>query len=366
MRLRLAVLAACGLLALTGCVPISRSEGPAAPPAGWREILGSPLGPRTSALGLWTGREVLLIGGSDEPACPPNADCAPDPTPLSDGAAVDPGTGHWRRIADAPVPVLGGDGVVVGGTAYILTRSAGLLAYRVEQDRWQRLPIPFANAGGYRLAGAGDRLVAYAGTHEHGTAKDYWLGPSNTWQSLPAAPLGAGFDRTMVGAGRQLVLFDHELVPNPGAERPAVTRAAVYDWTTASWRRLPDSAMLSTYPWLFSDGSLINPMLGGADGGQVGNWGRTYPNGGTLDPVSARWSALPPAPPGTTGSAGVYDTTGAVYVDVTGAVLDADHGRWLTLPPPPGGDVLGRTIVAAGADLLVFGGGASDTWVWTP
>ncbi len=41
--------------------------------SGWRELPGSPLSPRVQALGLWTGEEALIIGGSDTP-CPPNAD----------------------------------------------------------------------------------------------------------------------------------------------------------------------------------------------------------------------------------------------------------------------------------------------------
>jgi hypothetical protein len=33
------------------------------------------------------------------------------------------------------------------------------------------------------------------------------------------------------------------------------------------------------------EGRLINPTLGDADGGEVGNWGRTYPYGGIFDPL---------------------------------------------------------------------------------
>jgi hypothetical protein len=40
-------------------------------------------------------------------------------------------------------------------------------------------------------------------------------------------------------------------------------------------RRLPDSELLTTGPWIPVDGKLVNPSLGSADGGEVNNWGRT-------------------------------------------------------------------------------------------
>jgi len=70
-------------------------------------------------------------------------------------------------------------------------------------------------------------------------------------------------------------LYDHELIPGPGAAKPTLTRAAALNLTTRSWRRLPDSPILGTAPWIRAGDRLVNPTLGGTDGGQVGNWGRT-------------------------------------------------------------------------------------------
>jgi hypothetical protein len=334
--------------------------------------------PREAALGLWTGREVLLIGGSDETPCPPNADCPPDPTPLADGAAVDPHTGGWRRIADVPHPFAVGQGVLVGETAYILpvatgpTTHSGLLAYSIDEDSWRSLPVPFDAAAGYGLVSAGDRLVAYLGSVESGPGKDFVLDPRTaTWQPLPADPLGPSFDRAMAWTGHELVLFDHELVPNPGAEKPTVTRAATLNLANSSWRRLPDSSILSTHPWLVAGGRLVNPTLGGADGGRIGNWGATYPYGGSLDPATGRWSTLPDPPAGVTHSAGARGDSTAVYVDVAGAVFDASTGEWIGVPTAPGGKVTGRTVVAAGTAMVIFGGARPDgalinqVWVWS-
>lgn len=378
-RVVLVALGFCGVLGAAACGPEPVVETwPQSPRTDWWQVPPTPLSPRTAALGLWTGREVLLIGGSDAPACPPSASCAADPTPLTDGAAFDPGAGSWRRIADSPVPLLDAQGVVAGKSAYFLGTRQELFAYEVGRDAWTRTPVPFDPAAGYGLVAAGERLVAFLGSDESRPGKDYLFDPrSAAWTPLPADPLGAGFDRAMAWTGSELVLFDRELVPNPGAEKPAVARAAVLDLAKRSWRRLPDSAMLSTGPWIMAGDQLVNPTLGGADGGEVGNWGRVYPNGGSVAPGSGVWSGLPNPPAGDTPSAGARTATDAVYFGVKGAVLDTTTGSWQMVSAAPDGNVTGRTIVAAGVRMLVFGGARwdaaeesatllNDTWIWSP
>ncbi|MBW6435036.1 hypothetical protein KZ829_14940 [Actinoplanes hulinensis] len=342
--------------------------------AGWTALPKSPLSPREAVLGLWTGREVLLIGGSDASPCPPSASCVGDPTPLADGAAFDPATDRWRKIADSPVPLTGGESAVVGGTVYVLPPDGKeLLAYRIDADAWARMPVPFG--GGYGLLAAGDRLVAYLGSEENGGGKDYLFDPrAATWSALPADPLNPAFDRAMAWTGSELVLFDHELVPNPGSEKPALTRAATLDLAAGSWRRLPDSEILGTGPWLAAGKELVNPMLGGADGGEVNGWGRTYPYGGGVAPATGTWSDLPKPPSGDVYSAGARTGGTAVYFGSDGVVLDTTTGTWQRVPAIPGGDVTHRTVVAAGVRMLVFGGASfdgtpavvDDAWIWAP
>ncbi|MFK3985202.1 hypothetical protein ACI2K4_33115 [Micromonospora sp. NPDC050397] len=370
----------CALLVLAGCAPGTASRTlPAVGELAWREIAGSPLAPRQGALGLWTGREVLLIGGSDEPPCPPNADCGLDRTPLADGAALDPRTGLWRRLASSPHPFAIASGVVLGGTAYVLPGGGeprgqpGLLAYDIAGDRWRELPVPF-DPTRYGIAGTGDRLVAYLLSDETGDGADFALDPSTgTWQRLPDDPLGPSFDRTVAWSGAELVLFGRELVPDPNGEKPAIARAAVLD-PGAVWRRLPDSTILSAGPWLLDEGRLVNPTLGGADGGRVDNWGATYPFGGILDVAGGRWSALPAPPGGVTVSAGARGRSNALYLDVDGWLLDTTTQRWVRVPDAPDPEPTGHTLVAAGTEMLLFGGGRHDrpggtllneVWVWS-
>ena len=381
MRLGRGMLVAAALCGLSACGPAAPPVTEAAVPEGWQQVIGGPLSPREQALGLWTGTEVLLLGGSNSPPCPPNASCAVDPTPVTDAAALDPAANRWRALAPPPVPLLGAQGVTIGPTAYVLadTTRREVLVYRVDKDSWTRLPAPFDRRSGYELVDAGDRLVAYRNTDEFGSGPDYVLDPATTrWNALPDDPLGAAFSRTLEWSGRELLLFDHELVPNPNGVKPSLTRVAALNLGTGTWRRLPDAPMLSTGPWLRTGGGLVNPAPGGADGGQVNNWGRTYPNGGLLDPGTGRWSPLPDPPGGEELGAGVRTATTALYPTVAEAVLDTESGAWAKVPDIPGGDASGRTVVAAGVRMVVFGGAQwkgsraeegkllDTTWIWTP
>ena len=266
----------------------------------------------------------------------------------------------------------------VPGTGRAGTRTA-FLSYRPATDTWDELPWPqpqAPEAGWYRLVTAGDRLVAYPGSDEQGERPDWIFDPATaTWDRLPDDPLSDAFDREMTWAGGRLVLFDHEIVPNPGSN-PPVTRVAALDIVTPGWERLPDGEIVSAGPW-FADGSrLVNPTLGTADGGEVNGWGRAYPNGGVFDLATRTWSTLPDPPDEEyPGAAGVLGADGARFFGYRGQVLDLSAAAWLEIPPlEEPASVADRTVVAAGSDLFVYGGidwtgGGSgrlrnDAWAW--
>jgi hypothetical protein len=185
----------------------------------------------------------------------------------------------------------------------------------------------------------------------------------------------------MVWSGEELLLFDHELVPQPNSAEPSLVRAAALDLETGSWRRLPDSEILSSGPWARDGRRLVNPSAGGADGGETNNWGRTYPYGGTFDLESEEWSSLPALPEvegideGEEGfTVGVLTGEGATYHAWQGWLLDASTDTWLRVAPADE-DTTGPSVVAAGDDLFAFGGvrwdGAEGTlleeaWLWSP
>jgi hypothetical protein len=327
---------------------------------------------------VWTGEEVLVVGGQSEAWCPPLADCAPaEFSAVADGAAFDPTTWSWSPIADAPLPLSAdASAVAVGDAVYVLVPDAtyrpggerGFLRYLPAVDRWEQLSAPWRDASWYQLTTVAGRLVAYPGSAEAGDLPDLVFDPSSQqWRELPMDPLAPSFDRTMVAVGGDLYLFARDLVDNPGSEQPSLTRVARFDFATDQWELRADSEILGSAPWFAEDGVLVNPRLDKADGGEVNNWGRSYPAGGVYDSTTDTWSPLPNPPSGLDeGGEGVIGRSHASFFDADGVVLDWVSGEWVTIPHLPDAtdrfetSPFNRTMVTAGTDLFVFGGE-----VWT-
>ena len=359
-----------------------RTRGASAPAAAWVKVAQPPLSPRARAIGVWTGKEELLVGG-DTFLCPPNADCSgqPEDFKLADGAAFNPSTGAWRRIASAPVPIPAASSAVVGKDVYFLISNGGqggtFLRYSVSGDSWSQLPPPESGGSSYRIVAAGEQVVAFASSDETGERPDRIFDPSaNGWSDVPDDPLSPAFDRAMIWSGDRVYLFDHELVPSPGSARPSLTRVARLNVATGLWERLQDSEILnSAGPWFASGSVLVTPELGAADGGAVNNWGRSYPFGGIFDSSTSHWQPLP-NPPGGSLSAGAIGSADALYLATGGPLFDLDSNKWIDLPPLVGTSPNTiRTVLSAGPDAFVFGGeewssGTSggdllgDAWIW--
>ena len=395
--LRWLLLAGCFPLAIGACgssKPDAVDETGAGPAAEWVELPTPPLAPRSHVVGVWTGREVLYVGG-DTFMCPPNASCGPpDDPPLADGAALNPSTGSWRAISASPVPLSSASTAVVGDDIYFLVaghpdwRGAepAFLTYSIGADAWEMLAQPPGDLGWYQLVAADGVVVAFSTSDEAGARPDLVFDPSvGAWEELPADPLSPGFDRTMVWSRPHVYLFDHELVPNPGSEVPSLTRAARLELNTGVWKRLADSEIIGTGPWFVEDRIMVNPSLSSADGGEVNNWGRRYPFGGIFDTASATWSQLPEAPQadrpadvfGYDISAGVLGSDNALIYATEGWLLDLNAGSWIELPQLSGSGHTQSTVVTAGADAVVFGGERwsddpdldsgellGDAWIW--
>ena len=366
----------------------------AATAGSWRRAPEPPLTPRELAAAVWTGREALIIGGSDAPPTPPGAgggDSRERP-PLLDGAAFNPRTGSWRRIADAPR----GTGflastAVVGGTVYVTAprntdhrrAQTGLLAYRLASDRWKSIPPPPMRDFG--LAAAGEKLIAerpYARRIPAGAPPGYVLGrDERTWRALPLDPLSKTAARGIFWNGIRLVMVGSD----PRARKPPnppLARAATLTLGHSRWRRLPDSeeVMFGYGFWHRVGSRLVNPTLG--EGSETYTWGR--PQGGILDPEAGTWSALPDPPPppegyGTDFGTGILTRTRGHYLAPHSLVLDMTRGEWLRIPElwRARGAPSGWTVVNAGRKLLVFGGARFNrrhpegqllnaAWLWTP
>jgi N-acetylneuraminic acid mutarotase len=114
------------------------ADGAAYNPANdrWRTLPRAPLTPRGSVGAVWSGRELLIWGGIGLPG----ADASPLDrvierrtilAPEDDGAAYDPATDRWRQLE--PVPLLGrgnpvtvwdGEGMLMWGGLVVVSTGA--------------------------------------------------------------------------------------------------------------------------------------------------------------------------------------------------------------------------------------------------
>ncbi|WP_109509803.1 hypothetical protein [Nocardioides speluncae] len=351
----------------------SNEVDPAPTPADWTRLPEPPLSPRTGGVAAWTGSEALFVGGEIDNLCPPGADCSQPSTYARDGAAYDPVSGTWRRIADAPVTVAAHTPHAMVGDNLVIIGDDGLWhAYDTSEDRWRGLPEPPGKARGEGLA----RLSAYDG-------RVYTLGPiavqvldlaKGDWSALPVSPAQPRLESHYVTATPEgvVVVGLDSTQPNDGI-KPSYLLAEV--WDGESWRRLERSDMLGGYGgWHWTGERLVSLYLGCMDGGEVNGYGRCIPTGGILDPGTGTWASLPDAPAEGSGGWSLNAAEGSRMVS-WGYLYDDRTGRWTKVPRPAGAPRDGTAAVWAAGTLIAFGGVDWETpeprlsnraWAWTP
>ena len=261
------------------------------------------------------------------------------------------------------MPVLQYTGAVLHDTVYVWGSRDGdgitdmsLLAFDVNDDRWNEFPLPSGSGlpTSLMLAAAGDVIVAYAGSQERGVTPDFLFDPSTgTWSELPPDPLIPSFDRSMVWTGSELVLIA------PKHEAPQVAtyenRVATFDIASSTWRRLPDSITEGNPTWFWSAGRVVNPEIGHVgDNGSIEGTGPPY--GGIFDPSTGEWSELPPPPKRLVPYGGPNAGGDRYVVTEQGAILDVASETWEALPAPPVAADEQAVAVWAGDRLIVWGG----------
>jgi hypothetical protein len=364
------------------------ASGWAPTPGAWTALPPSLLGPREFASAVWTGEEVLVIGGTDGPPCPLLADCSALEPPRLDGAAFDPATGTWRSIAPVPRPSgwFVSQPVTEGGVVYVVAhpppvevdRHHELLAYSPAHDRWDTVaPPPDGFASTATLVAGDGRLVLSPYSFESGVLPEIVLDlATGTWSELPPDPIGESYDRDVVVIDGAIVLIaiparaDSDL--GPGLYHAAVLRAG-----STQWEQLPTSEVVGYWnAWSDVGGLVVNPTVGSTDGGAVNGWGRTYPFGGALDPTTGTWSDLPPAPADRP-ARWAEPIGGERYaLSPGGLVLDTATWTWSVLPELPVPLTEGPAVTWADDALFVWGGAwfpeelrgelRGDGWIWIP
>lgn len=211
-----------------GCCGEDSSVGYAYSPTTntWRKLPRSPLAPSESPIGVWSGRElVILVSGIDPDGKPYRAS-------LARAAAYNPTTDTWRRTAPPPAPrsratavwdgrevlLVGGAIVREGPQPWPLTRS--VLAYNPRTNHWRRLAPMETGRIDCAAVWTGKQLLIWGG--QAGTRRFSIQRPprgfaydpaSNRWSRLPQAPLSGRVDPVGVWTGRAMMVWGGSGLP---------------------------------------------------------------------------------------------------------------------------------------------------------
>lgn len=276
----------------------------------WRRLPPAPLSARAGATAVWTGREVLVVGGGPAPRTDHDR-------PFTDGAAYDPARDRWRRLA--PSPQLRGPMV----NQHLVWTGSRLLVW----SDWEQV-----DRSTVTLAG-GQHAIREVGRD----GIDVWAydPAADRWAVLPQAPgqpaLGGA---AMVWTGREVLSVTGRPYHGPALERDPGAR---YDPTRNRWRQMADgpvdTAALAAALWT---GAALLVWNGTSErsGDPATDYGPG--DGAAWDPRADRWVRLPPSPLG--------GGSGTVAVWTGRAALVWGGTRW----PTPAAQV-GMVFTPAGS-----------------
>jgi N-acetylneuraminic acid mutarotase len=240
----------------------------------WRVLPAAPLSARGDATALWTGAEVVVLGGEPGGGGQPG-EVGGSPQTYGDGAAYDPSANRWQHIP-APVPPAGHpltwntaiqlDGELLAWSEWEINPAGGnpaggvdLFSYSEQTGTWALIP---AAAGALpdvaEALSAGKLAVVRGSPYNCGNCPGPWVPEAtdlydpagNGWTRLPTDPLTGG-----LAAWTGAALFSF----NPGAEMASESDpstdvvpgdASVFDPATNGWQRLPAA------PWGGCDNGL--------------------------------------------------------------------------------------------------------------
>lgn len=377
--------AAAALIAVLAAA-VSVVQTPTIPPiasGSWSPMAPAPITARALAASVWTGTEVVVIGGQ-----------AGDGRYLRDAAAYNPTTDTWRRLPDAPEDVLPGaralwtgrEVVVVmtnftemagpGRDGVFSTRYSPPMALDPVAGAWRRLPA--FDEGVDAVAVVGGQIVALVTVDYHpfiAVLRD------DRWETIAVAEaprLDLDFVREWdaVVMGSQVAFISREwLADKVGAEDPIGF--------------LVDPATHAVQPILRpvgmedSDNELVKGHVAATQSGALLFLGQAYANGdmhhaaAVYDAATGQWRPSAPLRRfpvledmlATVSLTAVGDNIVALGGIDAPSIIDDHSGdglhvvydvlgdRWHRLPAPHIDLVrLGHVAVWTGAELVVWGG----------
>ena len=349
---------------------------------GWTRLPDPPLSARSRASSAWTGKEIVVVGGSIE-TCTPLAGCVPrSDSPVADGAAFDIGARTWRTIKPSPMVIEGQRAAVLDGDVYVLAPcrarlvdgekaarcELALLRYRPEDDTWDVLPAPLGLGVGHEVVAAAGSLFA-VGRGDGGLARLWRFDTaSSTWSEVPGFTFDLSSQTQLLADGDDILVFgaDEKLGGTPTQQAVVGARLAT---KAGTWSALPSAHGTRVLPQVVDGLVILQPTAG-----------RVPADGGTLELAGDAWHPFPADQAGgvpVQGRLGEPPLAGAIgprsasFATTSGYVLDTATQTWGRLDHVD--QRADEGITSFGRRLFSFGGRRlpgyellNDAWVWTP
>lgn len=208
----------------------------------WRELERAPHRfDSFSSPAVWTGRELIVLGGSDDTMRP---------------VAFDPGTDRWREAAPAPIGAAEG-AVWTGDRMVAVTHEGAAAAYVPDADCWMALPRVPGDGGVESAHWTGTHVlvetVSAEATPDGGRQLVVAVLDPLTWTWSAGSP-----SPTPIAHGVSGSWVDGRLVflnwwPDPGVEGDSVA----WDPSTDSWRPVSLRCRATTRDTTAADSLLI-------------------------------------------------------------------------------------------------------------
>ena len=325
----------------------------ASAPSTWRRLPAAPITPDFGAsTSVWTGTEMLAFGRDVITA--KDANGAPYIVKqVNVAAAYDLRANTWRRLTPpaGPTGAAGGYSSVWTGKEMLVWSAFDQEAFDPVTNRWR--PLPAAPTTGALVVWTGRELIGWGGgccgdAFDAGSA---YNAAANRWRKLPRSPLAGSQHPIGAWTGRELIILVGGTNPD-GKPWPArLARAAAYNPTKNTWRRIAPLPSRETGMLAVWDGREL--LVVGA------------PSSFAYNPRTNRWRRLPAT--GATGSRTTAVWTGTELVVCSlqsGRVLayDPRATRWSRLPTAPLPRRVEATSVWTGHAMIVWGGVATKTW----
>jgi len=171
----------------------------------WTKLPRSPLAPSQGPVGVWDGKNVIVLVSGRDP------DGRPYPPGLARAAAFNPSNGSWTRIPPPPAARPGAVGIWTGNEVLLVGGSNGRttartgFAYDPIRRAWRTLPpSPIRNPGFAAVWGAG-RLLVWGGAGNEVGAE--YVTAAGRWFTLRPAPIRPRSDPAAVWTGTTLIVW---------------------------------------------------------------------------------------------------------------------------------------------------------------